>query len=399
MALFEDEFPPNHALGSRMLSQGDSGTDVAVIQAVYDLMLRSMNPPEGPMGQPIKITGHFDAETVQAVKNIQSYFGLPVNGEVSASTYFVFGQGADSLAPYGGPDYGSRQLQQGDHGGDVTVLQNRLNGFRYASLIGHPANGVFDSGTALAVLAFKHDAVALGDTGFPDNAIAGLGFYDASWLYTLMGGRNLQSGRFGFDVIFLQVLLKQLGYYGGRVTGYYDPATLDAVRDFQRSQGIAGDGVVGPVTIYHLGRKNAVGAPHPLGVAWPLPQLGIPYRDCSLVLVPEVLAQDPFASPPGGSLWIRQFENGSLITLTSTWGLPDPSRFDPSYNAYVLTLPVYPYREMTPVYGVDGGVWVQARQQSYGSPLLPDAEATIRPGRDFEPLGPVVLKGVVESCG
>ena len=173
MALFDSTFAPYVPFGSRTLSSGATGTDVAVIQAVYDLMLRTMNPPEGPMGSPITINGTFDTATTQAVKNIQSYFGLTADGIVGPATYFVYGQGVGADTTYGGPVYGSRQLSQGMSGGDVTILQNRLNCFRYSSLIGEPATGTFGSGTASAVLAFKRDAAANGDTGFPDNAILG----------------------------------------------------------------------------------------------------------------------------------------------------------------------------------------------------------------------------------
>ncbi len=173
MALFDDTFAPYVPFGSRNLSLGNSGTDVAVVQAVYNLMLHTMNPPEGPMGSPIAITGTYNAATVQAVKNIQSYFGLSVDGIVGPNTYFVFGQGIGPYTTYGGPVYGSRQLEQGNSGGDVTILQNRLNCFRYARIIGGPATGTFNAATASAVLAFKQDAAFNGDTGFPDNAIAG----------------------------------------------------------------------------------------------------------------------------------------------------------------------------------------------------------------------------------
>ncbi|MDA8204834.1 MAG: peptidoglycan-binding domain-containing protein, partial [Thermaerobacter sp.] len=127
MALFDDTFTPYHPFGSRNLSSGATGTDVAVLRAVYDLMLEVMNPPKGPMGSPIPITKVYDAAAVQAVKNIQSYFGLSVDGIAGPNTYFVFGQGVGSRTTFGGPVYGSRQLSEGDTGGDVTILQNRLN--------------------------------------------------------------------------------------------------------------------------------------------------------------------------------------------------------------------------------------------------------------------------------
>lgn len=67
MALFDSTFAPYVPFGSRTLSRGASGTDVAVVQAVYNLMVDTMNPPLGPMGSTISINGTYDAATVQAV--------------------------------------------------------------------------------------------------------------------------------------------------------------------------------------------------------------------------------------------------------------------------------------------------------------------------------------------
>ncbi len=269
MALFDTTFAPYVPFGSRTLTVGATGTDVAVLQAVYNLMLTTMNPPTGPMGAPVSVSGTFDAATRAAVMSIQSYFGLAPTGNAGLGVYFIYGQGIGANTTYGGPEYGSRQLTRGMSGGDVTVLQNRLNCFRYASLIGAPASGRFDAATAAAVLALKADAEANGDTGFPDNAIAGFGFYDATWLYTFAGGRNIMSGRNGFDVVFLQVILGSLGYYTGAVTGFYDAATITAVQAFQAATGVPVSVVVGPATFYQIGLHNPMAAPRPLAIAWP----------------------------------------------------------------------------------------------------------------------------------
>lgn len=272
MAQFDSTFAPYHPFGSRELhleSPSMHGTDVAVLQAVYDVMVRSMNPPLGPMGSRIAIDGYFGPQTRQAVLNIQSYFGIETDGIVGPNTFFLFGQGIGPHTTYGGPIYGSQTLVEGDSGGDVTILQNRLNCFRYAKIIGKPAMGQFNHDTARAVGAFKHDAEAHGDTGFPDNSIAGFGFYDATWIYTFAGGRAIFTGRNGFDVVFIQIFLKQLGYYTGRFIGYYDDATHDAVERFQQDNHIAVDGVIGPETFYHIGLHNDNPAPVPELIAWP----------------------------------------------------------------------------------------------------------------------------------
>ena len=268
MALFETKFAPYVPFGSRTLRGGSAtkGTDVAVLQTIYNQSLKVMNPPLGPLGTPIPVTGVYDAATVQAVRNVQSFFGISVDGVAGQDTYFLFGQGVGNHVTYGGPRYGSRQLEQGMTGGDVTVLQNRLNLFRYSTALGGPADGVFGPKTATAVLQFKADAIANGDTGLSNNSIVGNGTFDATWIYTYAGGRGIMTGRNGFDVVFIQVLLKKLGFYSGPVQGYYDAATRAAVIAFQKSVGIGADGVVGQQTYHALGQKNLVPAPSPYAV-------------------------------------------------------------------------------------------------------------------------------------
>jgi peptidoglycan hydrolase-like protein with peptidoglycan-binding domain len=46
----------------------------------------------------------------------------------------------------------------------------------------------------------------------------------------------------------LQRRLQELGYFDGPITGYYGEITADAVQEFQRSNGLSVDGIVGPQT-------------------------------------------------------------------------------------------------------------------------------------------------------
>lgn len=389
MALFETTFPPYVAFGSRTLSQGNAGSDVAVIQSVYNLMLQTMNPPEGPMGSPITLTGTYDAATVQAVRNIQSFFGLSTDGIAGPATYFVFGQGVGANTTYGGPVYGSRELRQGNAGGDVTVLQNRLNCFRYASLIGKPATGTFDAATSTAVLAFKQDAAANGDTGFPDNAVAGSGFYAATWIYTFAGGRGIFPDRNGFDVVFVQVLLGRLGFYTGRVHGYYDAATQAAVTAYQRARGISADGIVGQETFYHFGLNNAVAAPQPLQLAWPVtptPTL------CSVALEPTTSAPSAF-----GSASLLGVSAGAVNIVGNN--LPDPSTFyaGGSYSYHVVTCSgtVLAQGLMT---SIGGSVWAGSASINVTSARSATVTVRANPAGAVVSTGPIVLTANFSTC-
>lgn len=55
------------------------------------------------------------------------------------------------------------------------------------------------------------------------------------------------------DVKTVQTKLKRWGYFNGPITGYYGPLTTDAVKYFQRVNGIEQTGTVGPITAKALG--------------------------------------------------------------------------------------------------------------------------------------------------
>lgn len=398
MALFDETFAPYYPLGSRTLSSGKSGTDVAIVQSVYNGMLSAMNPSGGPIGSPIHITGKYDASTVLAVKNIQSYFGLSVDGVCGPNTYFVFGQGVGAHTTYGGPVFGSRQLSEGMSGGDVTILQNRLNCYRYAATLLGPASGVFRAPTSAAVLAFKKDAEANGDTGFPNNAIVGYGTYDALWLYTLAGGRAIDTGRNGFDVVFVQGVLLGLGYYTGRITGYYDAPTRQAVVAFQTAQRITADGVVGPATFYHLGKNNNNAAPSPFEVFWPpsvMPQVTV----CSTPLTTTTGDSHPYGE---ASLVLNVSEGFESLDVVGNF-LNPPGQYG-NYDAYVfvytdnVTGEVYETITMTQTTSESNpGDW--AGTYSPGVKTIPEGVVSIYPiNTTTGNMGELILAGTLQNC-
>jgi len=57
----------------------------------------------------------------------------------------------------------------------------------------------------------------------------------------------------GIDVRNVQERLTELGYYDGEITGIYDKATAEAVRNFQQGFGLLADGIVGPDTWNAIG--------------------------------------------------------------------------------------------------------------------------------------------------
>jgi peptidoglycan hydrolase-like protein with peptidoglycan-binding domain len=106
-------------------SLGNRGTNVYAIQ----LLLRDR-------GIAVQLTGVFDAQTVSAVKAVETSLGLPADGIVDSKLWPL-------LVP---------RLQLGAHGDGVRALQKELNEKRSARL---PTDGSFGTQTRSAVLAFQ----------------------------------------------------------------------------------------------------------------------------------------------------------------------------------------------------------------------------------------------------
>lgn len=80
--------------------------------------------------------------------------------------------------------------------------------------------------------------------------------------YLSLGSRNLSLGKSGTDVTELINILIRKGYLTTNtrlsyVTGIYeyDNTVMDAVKRFQRNNGLQDDGICGPSTIYYLKNK------------------------------------------------------------------------------------------------------------------------------------------------
>lgn len=59
----------------------------------------------------------------------------------------------------------------------------------------------------------------------------------------------------GFEVVELQAKLRYLGLYGGLVTGFAGVTTIDAVKYYQKSVGLAIDGIAGPQTLASINQR------------------------------------------------------------------------------------------------------------------------------------------------
>lgn len=66
-------------------------------------------------------------------------------------------------------------------------------------------------------------------------------------------GGDLKRGSSGPEVVALQNKLKEAGFYSARADGDFGPKTEEALKNFQRANGLRADGVAGPKTKAKLG--------------------------------------------------------------------------------------------------------------------------------------------------
>lgn len=127
-------------------------------------------------------------------------------------------------------------LRTGSSSNFVYLLQLLLNQYGYSIAI----DGSFGANTARAVTAFQQT------NGLTSDGIVG----NNTWrtLLTLPPRPTIRRGNNGAYVKYLQQKLTSKLYPLGAADGIFGGATEQAVREFQRENGLAVDGIVGPAT-------------------------------------------------------------------------------------------------------------------------------------------------------
>ena len=146
--------------------------------------------------------------------------------------------------------------RRGDSGAAVAEIRDRLNRLGLLSDSGDSPEStpaIFDDAVDEAVRAFQQQR------GLTVDGIVGVQTFrhleEARWEL----GDRILSFRAGWlisgdDVRALQQRLASLGFHVDRVDGIFGPQTDRAIRDFQRSVGVASDGTCGPDTYRALAR-------------------------------------------------------------------------------------------------------------------------------------------------
>ena len=270
--------PNPNATDSTLIKRGDQGERVRNIQE----SLRRLGYFEG------KADGDFGEYTENAVKEFQRMNKLTPDGVVGPSTLARLGSSTAATAgpkatptpkvtatpkrtatpkptkrvtatpkrtatpkPTHTPKISNVYLEHGSSGDKVKQMQNRLIQLGY--LVGS-ASGRVDDITEQAIIAFQKR------NNLDDDGVAGPGTLEklysnsAKKANNVVGiiGVSLKKGSEGDAVRVLQTRLKALGYLSGLVDGSFGTATEEAVKAFQRANGISADGKAGHSTLRKL---------------------------------------------------------------------------------------------------------------------------------------------------
>jgi len=143
----------------------------------------------------------------------------------------------------------AENLKYGVSGAEVTQAQSRLKELGYYT---DKVDGKFGYSTYLAVKAFQQKNSLKVDGVIGPVTYLALYRADALTAGGKAGGtaayQRVSYGSEGPAVVTVQNQLRKLGYYKGIVDGKFGYATYMAVRAFQAANGLAVDGIMGPLT-------------------------------------------------------------------------------------------------------------------------------------------------------
>jgi peptidoglycan hydrolase-like protein with peptidoglycan-binding domain len=203
--------------------------------------------------------GVFGAATAAAVSAFQQAKGLSVTGAVDDATASALGLAPAAPSPLLGLRIGSR-------GDAVRQLQQTLVQAGYDLFGG--ADGVFGVATANALSQFQYARGLKANARVDDATVAALGTpaaVPAAPATPAPAGNplvGLAPGSTGLNVKALQQRLLDLGVtVRGGADGLYGPATANALKQFQTSQGITATGKVDDATAAALANPKPAETP------------------------------------------------------------------------------------------------------------------------------------------
>ena len=225
--------------GYTTLQWGDTGTAVKKLQGA----LKDRGYYSGT------IDSTFGSGVYAAVKAFQKQYGLKADGIAGPATQnLLFNTSASSSDT-------STSLQKGSSGTEVRNLQYVLAELGYYD---GSINGEYGNTTADAVRAFQ-----INNDISPVDGVAGPKTLKVIYSSKAVGATassgsydTLSKGDKGTAVVEMQEKLKKLGYLS-EVTGEFDTATVEAVKNFQRRNNLTVNGKANSSTLSKLYSKSA----------------------------------------------------------------------------------------------------------------------------------------------
>lgn len=222
-ALFAEDAP------KYAVSEGMDGDDVAELQhRLWDL------------GYMSKATGHYGSETTAAVQKFQERNGLAVDGAIGEQTREqLYSEEAKANV-----------LAKGEVSEDIRSYQKRLKNLGYLTT---EPDGKYGDDTVSAVKRFQMV-----------NGLISDGYIGQETRLMLLSDNaeynSISIGASGDDVTRIQERLKELKYMS-KVTGYFGEDTNNALKSFQKQNGLTVDGKFGAQTNAKLFSDSAKKAP------------------------------------------------------------------------------------------------------------------------------------------
>ena len=247
-------------------------------------------------------TGVYDTNTIGAVRSFQRKNGILANGTADAKTQkALYSESAVSASATATPKVTAsptptptvkipeQSLKSGDKGDDVKTVQKRLKELGYYR---STIDGKMGRDTVKALKQFQEDNKLEAD-GVAGKATYALLFSDTvlpkgvtpspvptatpspkAAATAIPSWPTLRKNDSGNDVAQLQEALIQLGYMSGTADGNYGAKTVEAVKAFQKANGLTADGTAGEQTqrvLYGGNAKKGSVTATPKATATPAP--------------------------------------------------------------------------------------------------------------------------------
>lgn len=237
-----------------IIRQGQRGDNVKAVQYIISLLSTYYHQLE-----PLKVDGIFGASTTRAVKSFQEIYNLSADGLVGRNTWqklidIYVSMRSDINFP--NDVYPGNLLRVGSRGEDVQKIQVFLDVISqaYPNIPSLSTDGIFGSGTQRSVRAFQQQF------GLTSDGIVGRDTWNSivDVYYSVLNdekysGRSLKRGSTGPEVRKIQTILREISYIIEGVEtiladSIFGIETENAVKQFQKINGLITDGIIGKET-------------------------------------------------------------------------------------------------------------------------------------------------------